>query len=478
MSNISIPKKSYDSTKVKKFLVELQNKNTLPWKTKTKPSFKQLSINFDSQDAEIINYFFELIKIDRVNHPKSKKFERALRMLLANLVLDIERTYWLTISRNEKKFFKQEPWFKPQYVIYILDVLINHQLVEQDLGNNLKEEKTKIIPTVQFQNLIKDLKIKKMNISSENQLNENDLVVLENRSKLSKEEKISLKTQRDLVKGLNESLKDIEVRYFLDMNSLIKNNSDESNNPTNFSHKHRVLRNLSESVEENLVSVSLKNMVYKQVFGDNLEEHGRLYGSHQNLPKHIRHNLQFFDSIKNEYVNSVELDYSSTHLKMIYDLNKIESPMNTNDYYSVPSYPDIPRKFWKEVAMRAINCDSFLKASRSLSKSFNFKELPKHHLITLENLDNLLGAFLTYHKSIEPFLFKGNLKLMNLDSKIALRVMTRFMDLDKPILAVHDSFVVQVEDTDLLFETMIDAWCDILDTTNRPKIKIIQENVE
>ena len=43
---------------------------------------------------------------------------------------------------------------------------------------------------------------------------------------------------------------------------------------------------------------------------------------------------------------------------------------------------------------------------------------------------------------------------MNLDAKIALEVIKHFVKQDKPILDVHDSFIVQAQYRDELFQVM------------------------
>lgn len=453
--NINIDQNNKSLNDNKQKIKEFLNKQ-LPFRDKTKPLWK-MDIDFVNSDQQVIDQFFGLIGIDRLIEKKSSSYERALRMVLANLMLDFNRSYWIVANRTNTKYLEHsEKWFRTKYVNHIYDCFLHHGLITQIMGCNLTHEATKIVPTVQFQDLIRGLKIKEINIKSP-EIKQTDLVVMD-RSK-----KIGLKDQVNLVKGLNEGLNNLTLRYSLDTSSI-------TSNLTHSSHKQTKTRNPPISKEDSSIFVTVENMAYKRVFGDNENEHGRLYAAFQNVPKFVRHNIQFFDQASQEFVKTIELDYGSTHLKMIYDHNKVDCP-DTFDFYTVPEYPSIPREFWKQVTMRVINCTSKEDALKSLRMAFNFKELPTHHQITSDTLSSLIDAFTEYHKPISRFLFSGNMRLMNLDSKIAIRILERFVDLDKPILSIHDSFVVMESDKAFLYECMVQAWQEVLETPNEPRIK-------
>lgn len=433
-----------------------------PKRNKTKPAYKNLSIKFDNDELVIESLMTELKNFKELPKSKVHLYERALRFVIANLILDMDRKYWLVIERDNRAYLEHsDKWFRAQYVNFIIDTFIQFGFVQQVLGNSFTHEATKIIPTMQFRDLILSFGSKEIDIVSED-VKEKDLVIIDSRIK-----KMSLRDQTALVKKLNNHLSKIQVRYSLNIDI----------HPTSQPyppHKHTKNENPPVEQADSSVFVSLQNMSYKQVFGENETEHGRLYAPHQNLPKIIRHNLEMFSEKKQEFLKTVELDYSSTHLKMIYDKNNIACP-DTLDFYSVPGYSDIDRSFWKQVAMRAINCTSFSKASESLIRAFNLKELTLPASYTSDALESLLEAFVTYHNPIKEFLFLGNMQLMNLDSKIAIRIIERFIDNNKPILSIHDSFVVLEEDQEFLFECMEDAWQEVLKTNSKPRIKIVND---
>jgi hypothetical protein len=69
---------------------------------------------------------------------------------------------------------------------------------------------------------------------------------------------------------------------------------------------------------------------------------------------------------------------------------------------------------------------------------------------------DIIDAFSEAHPKIAHHFYTGEtgMRLMNLDSKIALAVIQHFTKQGKPILAVHDSFLVQAQYRDELMQTM------------------------
>ncbi len=64
-----------------------------------------------------------------------------------------------------------------------------------------------------------------------------------------------------------------------------------------------------------------------------------------------------------------------------------------------------------------------------------------------------IEAYKVLHRTISHFFCSGKdtgLRIMNLDAKIARNVVNEFVKLGKPILAIHDSFIVKREDATAL----------------------------
>lgn len=68
------------------------------------------------------------------------------------------------------------------------------------------------------------------------------------------------------------------------------------------------------------------------------------------------------------------------------------------------------------------------------------------------------------HPLLRDYFFDeaNGLQAMNMESKVVLKVIEVFTNLNKPILTVHDSFIVKVEDDDLLKETIVNCYWRVM----------------
>jgi hypothetical protein len=118
------------------------------------------------------------------------------------------------------------------------------------------------------------------------------------------------------------------------------------------------------------------------------------------------------------------------------------------------------RSIAKELVLIAINA----KSKQAAYRAYNNQN--KDQKLTHTQLDHLLAAFIDKY----PFL-KGDLcsdkgiDLMYTDSQITEAVIQRFVEADKPILPVHDSYIVKNTDRRFLKFVMNDACNDVLKHT-------------
>ena len=76
-------------------------------------------------------------------------------------------------------------------------------------------------------------------------------------------------------------------------------------------------------------------------------------------------------------------------------------------------------------------------------------------------ISELITAIKTKHDRLKKkgYLWSGvGLQLQFIDSEIAEQVMLEFARQDKPIIPIHDSFIVKAEDEELLRQGMITAY--------------------
>jgi hypothetical protein len=217
----------------------------------------------------------------------------------------------------------------------------------------------------------------------------------------------------------------------------------------------------------NLLVFTLEDESIYRVFnrGDkNFEHGGRAYGAqHQLLPRHLRH------YIKIDNQETVEIDFSGQHMRMLYHEEGIDY---TGDIYDVDG-DGVLRKAYKKISLIAINADTkntavstachemieMLKEDkfkpreeRSLPGNFNPKIVPE-----------LLAKFLDRHPLIEKYLCNDKgIKLQNKDSIIMNNILMSLLDHEIIGLPVFDSVIVQEQYRDLTIKIMEDEYENIM----------------
>jgi hypothetical protein len=171
--------------------------------------------------------------------------------------------------------------------------------------------------------------------------------------------------------------------------------------------------------------------------------HGRLYS------KGYYHYQQFDEedragiTIDGEPV--VELDYSGLHPRLLYAQKGIQF---NGDPYSIINPDPKVRPFLKIILLALLNNNDMLSAERA-ANYWLFQNHREREILNTRDITKarpLIEEFEKVHKPIAEYFCSGKetgLRIMNLDSKIALEVVDHFVKQGRPILAIHDSFLVE-----------------------------------
>ncbi|MDC1231649.1 hypothetical protein N8391_00295 [bacterium] len=170
---------------------------------------------------------------------------------------------------------------------------------------------------------------------------------------------------------------------------------------------------------------------------------GRLFAPIQNYTKQTR---KYF------YLNgepTIEIDYSSIHPHMLYHKELLE--FNGDDPYAIEGFD---RDAVKVAFNIMLNKEAF-GANKSVAKTI--RKVVDCDIDTAEALE---AAIQTLHSPIAHHFNTGiGLTLQRRDSDIALLVINTFVnELNRPIICVHDSFIVSVRDTESLILAMNDSY--------------------
>lgn len=124
---------------------------------------------------------------------------------------------------------------------------------------------------------------------------------------------------------------------------------------------------------------------------------------------------------------TVELDFSTLHLSMLYAQRNIEL---LSDPYSF----DFNRNIAKKTILVLINAETEYSALKALEKEY------KNTL----DFKPIIAAAKQYHTPIADCFGSGiGIKLQNYDAKIAVNVISHFAEKGVPCLPIHDSFIVE-----------------------------------
>ena len=184
---------------------------------------------------------------------------------------------------------------------------------------------------------------------------------------------------------------------------------------------------------------------YYRIYNNDFEKGGRYYKADiLNIPSDDRYRL-CIDGEK-----TVEIDFKSFQAAYLY--GKVGQPL--------PEYPYgflSDRVTAKKVLSIALNTSSKKAATAALRSLWEDDRLEGSEKGVLDALESHLSA-------IKQFFYTDiGFEVMNRESEIATGVVSVFTKFKKPLLVIHDGFIVQEQDELLLMECMLDAYSDVFE---------------
>jgi hypothetical protein len=179
------------------------------------------------------------------------------------------------------------------------------------------------------------------------------------------------------------------------------------------------------------------------IFKEKFTLYGRLH------TKGYRHYQGFSEDERAEItINGdpvVELDFSGLHPRLLY---AEKGKQYLGDPYSIVDNRPDSRSFLKQILLCMLNSPDEITAERAANYWLrnNHDERKALQGIGITRARPLMDAFKEAHKPIVHYFCNGKdagMKIMNRDAAIALDVVQHFAKQNIPILAVHDSFLVQ-----------------------------------
>lgn len=200
-----------------------------------------------------------------------------------------------------------------------------------------------------------------------------------------------------------------------------------------------------------LATVQIQRNKLYRVFNESLILGGRFYGHWlQSVPKEIRK----YTTINGN--KTAALDFSSIHLHICYARLGITPP--SGDLYAL-KVRGFNRKIAKKVCLIAINTANRKEAFCALSNANKSEGWD----LTPYLINRYIDAFIKKHAAISEFFFSGfGTAAQFIDSQIAEQVMLNLISECIPCIPIHDGFIVEAHNIDMLKDVMDVACIDVI----------------
>lgn len=208
--------------------------------------------------------------------------------------------------------------------------------------------------------------------------------------------------------------------------------------------------------ETEKISVDFSKKRLHRIFNNStFDNGGRFYGAWWvNLPKEYRKYIRI------NYKDTIEVDYSAHHIRMLYAEKDIELSA-TNDPYKIDG---VDREVAKQAMLLILNNPDKTKAINTMRS-----QGIKNAKLVCEKLEE------KHYRIKDKFYQVEANVLMNKDSKIAEKVMLRMLDIGLEVLPIHDSFIVSRKYEELLTTIMEEEFFKEFNKTTFTKSKEIPE---
>ncbi|HRK00817.1 MAG TPA: hypothetical protein PL089_14500 [Ignavibacteria bacterium] len=226
------------------------------------------------------------------------------------------------------------------------------------------------------------------------------------------------------------------------------------------SYLHRYIQSYSKDDLSSLpatgnVDINVNPEYLVRIFNTSFNKGGRFYrGVETGMPSDIRTFFQFNNN------PTIELDYSGSHLRMLYHRNNMRI---NKDPYLIPVYPANPyRDYFKYSSLTMINASSEDSAIRSIMRNSGMELVQGGYLSSKglkDSIKKLCDDFKKHHKRISSAFYSGaGLSLMKIDSEIANDILKHFTGMGIFVMCIHDSFIIDKQHEKVLRAKMVDFY--------------------
>jgi hypothetical protein len=437
---------------------------------------KMLGAEYDDHVAKL----YEKLKLDHKNHMREVKLD-ALNCILANLLQSKDFGIPLRYSRNKNDYFLGRRYGKRfwshLFITSLVDALSDFGLAENKIGyyNDPESRISRLLPTDAIYDLVGTdalFHLKREPLDDVIRLKDGEKRIIDYQDnattiRMRNNLEIYNKSISDVSvsvcvplkpKTLNiDSVEYLQIRFLLDIISdnnihdVIKSYIKEYNFiplPLYLIPNSIELSN-SYINDNDCYEYQLRhNSLYRVFNEEQFTYGGRFYGAkYQQYSEYMRSLIY----INNE--PTIELDYSGLHIRMLYHLEGVDYGQDPYDLFNGDQQL---RNITKDACMNILNCDSRLKTERAtfykmVRSNGRFHKPP----ITYKEMQAVIDKVLDTHKLLSQHFFSVTGRtLQNIDSMIMEDIQKEFVEMEIPLLCIHDSCIVQQQYEGLLHDIM------------------------
>ena len=363
------------------------------------------SLHLSANNQSILDHLF--LDLVGQNVRKREQKRNDLEILVANLIHNRRKATSISLNRNEWKpdQYKTASYF----TINLVHTLHRKGLLKMKKGNEMMGRNTRIWVT---EKLLEYMPIVPNNVI--------DVPV----------ELVELRDSKGKLKAYRDTIETARIRAILERVNAVNEKAD--------------IRHGRHSLHPALVAI------FKERFTLYGRLHTRGYRHYQGFSEEERSEI----TINGDSV--VELDFAGLHPYLLY---AVEGKQFFGDPYSIVNERPEARPFLKQILLCLLNSKDETTAEKAANfwLARNNKERTMLHSIGITRARPFIDAFREQHQAIAHHFCTGKetgLRIMNLDAKIALDIVNHFARQNIPVMAVHDSFIVQQYHKDELRRTM------------------------
>lgn len=227
-------------------------------------------------------------------------------------------------------------------------------------------------------------------------------------------------------------------------------------------YRRAILQRYNSQLNAETISIRNINIIapinVASIYTNTLNENGRIFGA-----PWINRSKEDRSTITINGQETIEVDIATCSIRIAQHRNGYDLP--SIDMYLIHGYE---RDFIKDIATIMLNINAIspmLGCSRTaLALYSQYTKNGRTSPYTREFISEAVNKTYNYYRlSIDNWLFKGKgLELQHWDSMICFKVIETFLSMNKVVLTIHDSFITTIDDEDLLRETIINSYREVI----------------